>query len=124
MSPMSIPRAYHKALPARHQVSKITVRLFALTFCLLIGAPWNTASGNTVVHVYITPATPSLPSTLTQKFTAKVTGTIDLEVKWTATKGSVSSACVFTAPTVSADTTVSVTATSVADPAVSATAVV
>ena len=124
MSPMSILRAFHKAFPNRHQFNTIIVKLFALTFCLLIGAAWNTAIGSLTVHVYITPATASVPSTLKQQFTASVINATDLAVKWTATKGSISSAGLFTAPTVSADTTVSVTATSIADPAVSATAVV
>ena len=121
MSPVSIPQAFHSR--DRFNLQTVIVRLFALVFCVLIGAAWNTASAGQV-HVYVTPATASVPSTEKQQFTAKVTNTSDLAVTWSATKGSISSAGLFTAPTVKADTIVSVTATSVADPTQSATAVV
>lgn len=126
MSPMSFLLACKRAFLCRNRFNHqtVSVKLFAFLLCVLIGAAWKDAYGSQLVHVYVTPTSASIPSTLTQQFTAKVTNTTNLAVKWSATRGSISSAGLFTAPTVSTDTTVSVTATSVADPTVSATAVV
>lgn len=68
------------------------------------------------INVYITPGTATLPSSLAQQFTAEVTGTDNTAVTWSTTSGEVSSSGLFTAPSVKKDTTVTVTATSVADP--------
>src|SRR6266403_4729162 len=51
----------------------------------------------------------------TQQFTATVAGLTNTAVTWTTTAGSVSSSGLFTAPTVLANTTVTVTATSQVD---------
>jgi hypothetical protein len=97
-------------------------RLLAALFCLSTGIVAATPSLQ--IHVYVTPTTASIPSGLTQQFTVKVVNTNDISVSWSATQGSISSSGLFTAPLVRADTSVSVTAKSVADPTQFAIAVV
>jgi len=122
MSPVSILQAC-KAFRRPAKLKPHTVAFIAIIFCAFIGAAGNLASAQTI-QVYISPTTATVASTLTQQFTDKVTGTTDVSVKWSATQGSISSSGLFTAPKVTSDTTVSVTATSLADSTKSATAVV
>ena len=82
------------------------------------------------VSITISPTTATLNSGGTQQFTATVTGATDTSVQWqvnqvtggTATIGTISSTGLYTAPTVSATTTVAVTAVANADNTKSATA--
>ncbi len=74
------------------------------------------------IVVTVTPATATIVSATSTQFTALVTNTSNLGVTWSATSGTISSTGLYTAPTVSADTTVTVTATSTADTTKSATA--
>ncbi len=76
------------------------------------------------VVVTITPTTATVASGASAQFTALVTNTSNIAVTWFASSGTVSSAGLYTAPTVSVTTTTTVTATSVADPTKSATATV
>ncbi len=76
------------------------------------------------VSISISPTRASVASGATQQFTATVTGTNNKAVTWSATAGSISSSGLFTAPTVTANTTVTVTATSQADPSKTASATV
>jgi hypothetical protein len=78
------------------------------------------AYGNAKVSV--SPTSGTLLSSQTQQFTASVSGTSDTAVTWSATAGSVSSNGLYTAPTVSQQTDVVITATSVADSSKSASA--
>jgi len=71
-------------------------------------------SGSTV-SITVSPASSSLTSAGTQQFTASVQGTTNTAVIWSASAGTVSSSGLFTAPTVSAATSVTVTATSSAN---------
>jgi hypothetical protein len=71
--------------------------------------------GTPSVSVSISPSAPTVASGGTQQFTAAVTGTSNTAVTWTASAGSISSSGLFTAPTVSANTNVTVAATSQAD---------
>ena len=71
------------------------------------------------VKVSVTPTGVVMNSGKTQPFKATVTGSTRNGVTWSAGQGTISSSGFFTAPTVSKTTTVSVTATSVADPKVS-----
>jgi large repetitive protein len=80
--------------------------------------------GASSVAVSISPTAATVTSAGTQQFTAAVTGTSNTGVTWSATEGSVSSSGLFTAPTVSADATVTVTATSQAYPSQAASATV
>ncbi len=81
----------------------------------------NPATQQTVA-VSVSPTTATLNSGNTQQFTATVTGSTNTAVTWTASAGTISSAGLFTAPTVTAATAVTVTATSQADTTKSATA--
>jgi hypothetical protein len=71
--------------------------------------------GPSGVTVSISPTAATVASGGTQQFTATVTGSTNTAVAWTASAGSISSSGLFTAPTVSGNTTVTVTATSQAD---------
>jgi hypothetical protein len=94
----------------------------SIAFILLVAV--SSSYAGTAVHVSISPARVNVFSALTQQFTATVTNSDNTKVVWSTTKGKVSSTGLYTAPVVSSDTTVSVTATSVADPTKSATATV
>ncbi len=72
------------------------------------------------VKVVVSPATVQLSPSQTQQFTATVTGAPNTAVTWTASGGTVTSGGLFTAPAATGAYTV--TATSVADPSVKASA--
>jgi hypothetical protein len=76
------------------------------------------------VSITISPTSVSLNSGATSQFTATVSNTSNTAVTWTASAGSVSSNGLFTAPTVTKNTSVTVTATSAADTTKSASATV
>jgi PKD repeat protein len=76
------------------------------------------------VSVIISPASVTVSSGATQQFAATVANTTNQAVTWTATMGTISVAGLFTAPVVSTDTTITVTASSVAAPSQSASAIV
>src|SRR5438128_655106 len=67
------------------------------------------------ISVSISPTSATLASGGTQQFSATVAGTTNTGVTWTATKGTVSSTGLYTAPTVSVNTSATVKVTSVAD---------
>jgi putative Ig domain-containing protein len=69
----------------------------------------------TTIAVTVSPTTANVVSGGTKQFGASVTGTSNTAVNWTTSAGSISSGGMFTAPTVSANTNVTVTATSLAD---------
>ncbi len=68
------------------------------------------------VSVTVSPASAYMTSGSTQQFTAAVRDTSNTGVTWSASSGQISTTGLFTAPTVSAATVVTVTATSTADP--------
>jgi hypothetical protein len=72
------------------------------------------------ITVTIAPLSVAINSGGHQLFTATVTGTTDATVTWEASAGTITSGGLFTAPTVSVDTSVTVGAVSNADPAQSA----
>jgi hypothetical protein len=74
------------------------------------------------VKVSVSPSSANVVSSQTQQFTASVTGTSDSAVTWSASKGSVNSSGLYTAPAVQSQTSVTVTATSSADTTKSASA--
>jgi hypothetical protein len=77
---------------------------------------------STSVSISISPPSAALLAGASQQFTAMVTGSANTAVSWTTTGGNITSAGLFTAPNVSAATTVSVYATSQADPSAVKTA--
>lgn len=76
------------------------------------------------VTVTVSPASASLISGATQQFTAAVRETSNTAVTWSASAGQISSSGLFTAPTVSTSSVVTVTATSAADPTAKGSATV
>jgi hypothetical protein len=79
------------------------------------------------VSVTVTPSSASLQASQKQQFAAQVTGSTNTGVTWSllSAVGSISSAGLYTAPaTITSSTTVTVKATSVADPTKSATATI
>lgn len=80
--------------------------------------------GGGQVQVGVSPASVTLSSSQTQQFTARVSGTSNTAVTWSATAGSVNSNGLYTAPAVKVQTSVVVTATSNADSSVSSGAAV
>jgi hypothetical protein len=81
------------------------------TFAIVVGS--GSSGGN--VKVSVSPASATLLSNQKQQFTAAVSGTSNTGVIWSATAGSVNASGLYTAPAVSAQTNVVVTATSNAD---------
>ena len=79
-------------------------------------------SSTPVVQVAIAPTSATVASGGTKQFTDTVTGTTRTAVNWSASAGTVSTSGLYTAPTVSVNTSATVKATSVADSTKSATA--
>ncbi len=67
------------------------------------------------VSISVAPGKLTIPSSGTQQFLATVLNTSNTNVTWTTTGGSISSSGSFTAPKVTSNTSVTITATSVAD---------
>ena len=82
----------------------------------------NAATTAPAVSITVSPSSASLQSGNTQQFIASVSNTTNTSVTWTASIGSISSAGLFTAPTVSTTTSAVVRATSTADTTKSAQA--
>ena len=76
------------------------------------------------VQVEVTPSTSSLASAGKLQFAASTRNTNNPSVTWSASAGTISATGLFTAPTVSSDRSVTVTATSVADTTAKASATV
>jgi hypothetical protein len=74
--------------------------------------------------VSISPGTTTLMSQEQQQFTAKISGSASTAVAWSASEGTISSGGVFTAPKVTSNTSVIITATSVANASYHAAATV
>lgn len=72
--------------------------------------------GAPTVTISISPTTATLSSGGQQQFTSTVTNSNNTAVTWGATAGTMSSSGLFTAPSVTSTTQISITATSVADP--------
>src|SRR5260221_18424 len=83
----------------------------------------NVGSGSTV-KISVSPASVTLSSNQKQQLTATVSGTSNTGVTWSATAGSVDSSGLYTAPTVTSQTSVVVKATSHVDSSKSAAAAV
>ena len=82
------------------------------------------AGATSSVSLTISPTSATVASSKTQQFAAAVQGTTNTAVTWSATAGSISSSGLFTAPTVSSNTNVTVTGTSAADTTKKASAIV
>ncbi len=91
-------------------------------FVVVSGGTSGGGGGN--VTVSVSPTSATLSSNQKQQFTATVSGTSDTGVAWSATSGSVDGNGLYTAPTVTSQTDVVVTATSTAEGSKSASAAV
>jgi Putative Ig domain/Immunoglobulin I-set domain len=81
-----------------------------------------TVSSAAAPAVSLTPSSATVVAGSSAQFNAQVSNIPDTAVTWTASHGTISGSGVFTAPQVSASTTVTISAASVADPSVSASA--
>src|ERR1700693_3527491 len=88
------------------------------TFVIAVG------SGGSTVKIGLSPASVALISNQKQQFTATVSGTSYSGVKWSAAAGSIDASGLYTAPTVTSQTSVVVKATSSADSSKSASTAV
>ena len=79
---------------------------------------------NASVAISVTPAAVTVTTGSSKQFSAQVSNTSNGAVTWTATEGAISSAGLFSAPNVTVNTTVTITAASVADQSKSASATV
>jgi hypothetical protein len=107
--------------------ASVTAQTTATVTATSVADPMKTASATVVIHpavsVSVTPASATLTQGQTQQFTASVTGTVNTGVTWTASAGTISESGLYTAPaSIAAQTTATVTATSMADPTKKATA--
>jgi hypothetical protein len=84
-------------------------------FSVVVGKP---------VTVNLSPTSATVLSAGKQQFSAGVSGTSNSGIAWSASAGSISGIGLYTAPTVTSETNVIVTATSNADPSLSASATV
>ena len=98
------------------------MRKFSPTICLLTalafcpGLLFGQTDSSSAVAIHVSPDAATLSSSEAVQFTALVKNTPRVAVTWSASEGTISSTGLYHAPKVSADTTVRVTATSVADP--------
>ena len=87
--------------------------------------PVSITISNSAVQVSVNPPSAALPINGAQAFAATVTGAANLGVTWSASVGTITSGGLYTAPSLLPNPpTATVTATSIADPLVSATAVI
>jgi hypothetical protein len=84
--------------------------------------PLTVSNSNSGIGISISPGSATLSSGTTAQFQATVTNAANTAVTWMASAGTVSPSGLFTAPTVTSNTSVQLTATSVADTTKSASA--
>lgn len=82
------------------------------------------SSGSATPGISISPGTATLSSQGQQQFSASISGSANTAVTWSASAGTISGSGLFTAPKVTSNTSVSITVTSAAYPAVHANATV
>jgi hypothetical protein len=118
VSPMA-KKGYTSTTLYQHQ-STLRMMLAALGVTTFPGAAASAPDmseffGASSVAVSISPTSVTVASGGTQPFSATVSNASNTSVTWSATGGTISSSGLYTAPTVTSNTTATVTATSVAD---------
>jgi hypothetical protein len=117
-------------VPRRRSVSGLTiVALIGVLLSTLLIVSCSTLSGSQVPHsttpstnpkanvtLEVSPATADVTAGATVQLTAAVRGTNDTAVAWTASNGSVTKSGLFTAPSLTSSSVVTVTAVSLQDP--------
>ena len=103
--------------PTKAGASDFTVRASSHDWLLLtdLGLHMVVAPNGGGVTVTVTPSTLTIASGGSQQLVAAVAGSSDQQVKWGTSAGTISTSGLFTAPTVTAGTVVTVTATSADD---------
>src|ERR1700756_917830 len=110
--------AAHEECASRQSCAKIcSVLIFSLVTLLLAGCTLGNQT-NPGVIMKMSPASLTMQVRHTQQFTATITGASNTAVGWSATGGTISSTGMYTAPSTAGSFVV--TATSMADPTVSA----
>src|SRR6202050_5482694 len=116
------PRSYR---PHRNLIANLLLSSLLLCFAGLMagcGSASQIASlaslpTNSSPHISLSPGSATVGSQEQLQFTARLSGTADTAVTWSASAGTISSNGLFTAPAVTGNTPVAITATSVAKPA-------
>lgn len=132
---MPVDSCRHSACPATHVHPKaktvgIVAALSALLTMTLFGVSCSSVSGQnavpapTAVGVQISPPSANIAAAGSIQFNATVTGSSDVAVVWSATQGTITSKGFYLAPKTVSTKSVTVTATSTADPTRSASATV
>jgi hypothetical protein len=108
-----------------HRAGSFVVKLSVKDNLGLIGSASQTvfASSQTIA-VAVSPSTVTVKSGNSQQFVATIQNTVSQAFTWSATLGSITSSGLYTAPRVTVNTTVKVTASAIADPTKFATAYV
>ncbi len=94
-----------------------------IAVCLMLQGIAAAADGSPIT-ISLTPSSASITSGQQVLFVAFVTGTSNTAVTWKASAGTVTSGGLFTAPNVSSTTTATITATSAANPKLTASAAI
>jgi Putative Ig domain len=94
------------------------------TSCGMFQAGSHTTPPTNAVTIAVTPGSATVLSGASKQFTATVTNTSNAGSTWSATSGKISANGMFTAPSVTTSTTVTVTAVSLADSTKQATATI
>lgn len=108
--------------PSVNSTTSVTVKATSVADGTKSAQATVTVNPPTPVTISITPSLSNVASAKTQQFSATVSNASNSSVTWKSSMGSISSAGLFSAPTVSSSTSATVTATSVADPTKSAQA--
>lgn len=98
------------------QIAGAFLVVFFTLFSIACAGPVKALQNSSAVS--ITPAAAAIASGSQLQFAASVSGGSDTSIRWIASSGSISTDGLFTAPTVSTDTDITVTATSAANSAV------
>jgi hypothetical protein len=124
-------RSADALLKSHSRFSRALAQCLGLSILLLAAVSITTSCGDLQasasknnVKITVSPTSATLSSNQTQQFTAGVSGTSNTGVIWAVTAGSVNGNGLYTAPAVTTQTSVSVTATSAADSTKSASAAI
>lgn len=110
--------------PSVHADTSVTIAAISTANPKLKASLRIKVTSHSNVRVSVTPTADSIASGTALQFTASVTGTKDTAVKWSASAGSISGSGLFTAPSVTSNTVVNVSATSAANSEVKGSAAV
>jgi hypothetical protein len=125
LPPAKNNRRSHRAdLPQCAILITLAAALLCLSACAGVStaSPASSSNNPPAVTVTVSPSTATVASAATMQFTALVINTSNTSVTWSASTGSISSSGLYQAPSVTASTKATITATSVDDTAKTGTA--